>query len=263
VKLASLSTVAAGKAPSVLSLFPGLQSVEPAGAAAAAAKVIRQLHVQGWSCYWKPRRPLAQQQQHQQQQGQVCPGLTVPTIEAHEYLLSPVEAVMQLTVHTSGAGGGGSAAAAASLAAGGVSCELFLGAGQVGMQVSTQQLIGMARLADDAAVWSKRARYGRYRPPGWISVQQAVQQQLPGWQLHSAGQQHSRQGAPSHDAAAAAATASAGSQLVPTGRAGVGAPVSWRQVWQYAVHAVLADLRERRRQQGWRTALKSDVKARR
>jgi hypothetical protein len=128
------------------------------------------------------------------------------------------------------------------------------------MQVSTQQLVGMARLTDNAAVWSKRMQYGRFRPPGWITVQQA-QQQRPGWR-----QRVTLAGADCAAAGGSNAGSRAGpasGQLVPTARAGVGAPVSWQQVWQYAGRAVLEDLRERRRLQGWRTALKSDVTARR
>lgn len=318
VKLASLSTVAAGDAPSLLSLFPALLSAS--AAASAAAKVIRQLHVQGWSFYWKPRRGRMQHQQsqqlhgvasghaagaghsrrHQQQQGRRS---VTPTVEPQDYLLAPVEAVLQVTVNSSSGGsaaaGGGSSSssAAAGLLSAGLACDVFLGAGQVGMQLSSQQLVGMARLADDAAVWGKRARYGRYRPPGWITVQQAALQGLTwrdNWQDSSSAhpprqaprQQEEQQpqqgvvegaqslaraasgsssvGDPGLDELRSSSFSSAvGCPVVPTGRNGVGAPVPWRAVWQYAVQSVLADVRDKRRQQGCCMVQKSDLLARR
>jgi hypothetical protein len=301
VKLASLSTVAPGDAPSVLSLFPALQSAS--AAAAAAAKVIRQLHVQGWSCYWKPRR----QQQQPCQQGSPAQAPhgpaagsshqhrqpehsrhTAPRVESQDYLLAPVEAVLQVTVHTSGAGSasmGGSSSAGAGVLSSGLACDVFLGAGQVSMQLSSQQLVGMARLADDAAIWNKRARYGCYRPPGWITGQQAALQGLCWQDSWQEGGQHTQQpGGPEpgaqlsrtvsvssrssggtgvEDLRSSSFSSAAGSRLVPTGRNNVGAPVTWRAVWQYAVQSVLTDVRERRRQQGCWSVQKSDLLARR
>lgn len=298
----------------MLSLFPALQSVS--AAAAAAVKVVRQLHVQGWSCYWKPRRQQQQQTRPQQPpapQGQPAASTSgqqhrprhqhrhaaAPIVAAQDYLLAPVEAVLQVTVHTSSAGsaggtGGKDSSSTAGVLSSGLACDVFLGAGQVGMQLSSQQLVGMARLADDAAVWSKRARYGCYRPPGWITVQQAAQQGLcwhDSWHESRSRQQpeQQEQGEPAAGPSKLPRTASsnsssstssadtgveelirsasfssaAGSCLVPTGRNGVGAPVTWRAVWQYAVHSVLADLRDRRRQQGCWSVQKSDLLARR
>lgn len=296
----------------MLSLFPALQSAS--AAAAAAVKVVRQLHVQGWSCYWKPRRQQQQQPRPQQTgpQGQPAASTSAqqhrprqqhrhaaaPTVAAQDYLLAPVEAVLQVTVHTSSAGSaggtGGRDGSSAGVLSSGLACDVFLGAGQVGMQLSSQQLVGMARLADDAAVWSKRARYGCYRPPGWITVQQAAQQGLcwhDSWHESRSRQQPEQQeqaepaAGPSQLPRTASSNSSssissadtgveelirsasfssaAGSCLVPTGRNGVGAPVTWRAVWQYAVHSVLADLRDRRRQQGCWSVQKSDLLARR
>jgi hypothetical protein len=289
----------------VLSLFPALQSAS--AAAAAAAKVVRQLHVQGWSCYWKPR---ARQQQPAPQSPQPAAGTSsqqhkqrqkhrhaAPTVDAQDYLLAPVEAVLQVTVHSSSsagsAGSTGGKDSSAGVLSSGLACDVFLGAGQVGMQLSSQQLVGMARLADDAAVWSKRARYGCYRPPGWITVQQAAQQGLcwhDSWHESRSKQQPEQQeqgglaagpaqlsrtsssssstssadtGVEEQLIRSASFSSAAGSSLVPTDRNGVGAPVAWRAVWQYAVHAVLADLRDRRRQQGCWSVQKSDLLARR
>lgn len=302
VKLASLSTVAAGDAPSVLSLFPALQSAS--AAAAAAAKVIRQLHVQGWSCYWKPRRqqqqPLQQRSSAQAPQGPAVGSShqhrhpehsrhTAPRVESQDYLLAPVEAMLQVTVHTSGAGSAttGSGSAGAGVLSSGLACDVFLAAGQVSMQLSSQQLVGMARLADDAAIWNKRARYGCYRPPGWITAQQAAQQGLcwhDSWQEGGRRQHTQQQEGPGPgaqlsrtvsgsssssgdtgvgDLRSSSFSSAAGSCLVPTGRNGVGAPVTWRAVWQYAVQSVLADVRDRRRQQGCWSVQKSDLLARR
>lgn len=294
----------------MLSLFPALHSAS--AAAAAAVKVVRQLHVQGWSCYWKPRRQQQQQQPRPQQpapQGQPAASTSgqqhrprhqhrhaaAPTVAVQDYLLAPVEAVLQVTVHTSSAGSAGGDSSSAGVLSSGLACDVFLGAGQVGMQLSSQQLVGMARLADDAAVWSKRARYGCYRPPGWITVQQAAQQGLcwhDSWHESRSRQQpeQQEQGEPVAGSSKLPRTASsnssssstssadtgveelirsasfssaAGSCLVPTGRNGVGAPVTWRAVWQYAVHSVLADLRDRRRQQECWSVQKSDILARR
>jgi hypothetical protein len=288
VKLSSLSTVAAGGAPSVLSLFPALQAAS--AAATAAAKVIRQLHVQGWSCYWKPRRrqhsPAGAQHTHAGSSGgQHRQRHSAPKVEAHDYLLAPVEAVLQVTVHTGGAGSGGgsSSSSAAGILSSGLACDVFLGAGQVSIQLSSQQLVGMARLADDAAVWSKRARYGRHRPPGWITAQQAAQQGLlwrDSWQEGSSTRAEQQEGAQllartlSGSSSGSSAveelslrsssfSSAAGSTIVPTGRNGVGAPVAWRAVWQYAVKSVLDDLRDRRRQQGCWSVHRSDLLARR
>jgi hypothetical protein len=155
-----------------------------------------------------------------------------------------------------------------------LSCEVFIGASEVAMQLSSQQLLGMARIADDAAVWGKRNKYGRYRPPGWITVLQAVRQRrayhsywgstmggttsgtagstsVTGWDVQEHGSSSSKGG-------------SSSSTVVPTGRCGVGAPVTWLQVWQYAVRATLADVRRRRRQQGGGWALhRGELMARR
>jgi len=308
VKLASLSTVAGADAPSLLSLFPALQSAS--AAAAAAAKVIRQLHVQGWSCYWKPRRQqklqphAAVSTSSQQQKQRHRQGHSGPRVEPEDYLLAPVQAVLQVTVHSNGASGGNAASSSSSssssssagasgpvgILSSGLACDVFLGAGQVSMQLSSQQLVGMARLADDAAVWSKRARYGCYRPPGWITVLQAARQGIA-WpsEWHRTRQQEQGSAglsatagqvpAPSNGGSSgstgsghglqagfgrrspSAATVSGG--LVPTGRHGVGAPVSWRAVWQYAVQSVLADVRDRRRQQGCWKMHSKDLLARR
>lgn len=301
VKLTSLSTVAGADAPSLLLLFPALQSASTA--AAAAAKVIRQLHVQGWSCYWKPRRQQ-QPQPHaavssssQQQKQRHRQGHSGPRVEPEDYLLAPVQAVLQVTVHSNGASGGSGASSSSiggsgsvGILSSGLACDVFLGAGQVSMQLSSQQLVGMARLADDAAVWSKRARYGCYRPPGWITVLQAARQGIA-WpsDWHRARQQEQGGAGLSATAGQVPASSNGGSGsstgsghglqactgrrspgaatvsggLVPTGRHGVGAPVSWRAVWQYAVQSVLADVRDRRRQQGCWKMHSKDLLARR
>jgi hypothetical protein len=196
---------------------------------------------------------------------------------------------MEITVlnSSSSSSAGGSAAAgldtgSSSSSKGGLSCEVFIGASEVAMQLSSQQLVGMARIADDAAVWAKRNKYGRYRPPGWITVLQAVRQRrahhaywsstagstaggtagsthtpVTGWEV-AAALQHGQGGSATQKQAAGSSSSGGGkgssssssSTVVPTGRSGVGAPVTWLQVWQYAVRATLADVRQRRRQQG-------------
>jgi hypothetical protein len=297
VQLASLTTVKPGKRPDLLAAFAGLhRPAEP-----LAAKVVRQLHVQGWSCYWKPRRAAWHQQQQQQWMAAAAgaaaaadgrPGLSVvaPALDATDFLLAPVEAVMEITVlNSSSSSSAGESAAAgtdsssSSSSKGGLSCEVFIGASEVAMQLSSQQLVGMARIADDAAVWAKRNKYGRYRPPGWITVLQAVRQRrahhaywssttgstvggtsgtggtsgstyspFTGWEAAAATQE---QGGTSQKQAAGSSSSGKGSSsssstVVVTGRCGVGAPVTWLQVWQYAVRATLADVRQQRRQQG-------------
>jgi hypothetical protein len=172
---------------------------------------------------------------------------------------------------------------------------VFIGASEVLMQLSSQQLVGMARIADDAAVWGQRNKYGQYRPPGWITVLQAVRQRrahhsywgsttgstsgtpfgstsgtpVTGWEL-SASMHEQTAGSSSMQKQTTANCSSSGgkgsssSTVVPTGRCGVGAPVTWLQVWQYAVHATLADIRQRRRQQGGGWALhRKELMARR
>jgi hypothetical protein len=250
--------------------------------------------------------------QHRRQRQR--PRHPAPRVESQDYLLAPVEAVLQVAVHSGAAGtaaaaaaGGSSstssssAAASTTLLTSGLACDAFVGAGQVSMQLSSQQLVGMARLADDASIWGKRAKYGCHRPPGWITMQQAIlmgfswrqcwqdsgrtqqqQQQVENLgmlqtpprarQLTRTGSNSSVCSSGSLDGDLAAAEEGlrsssfcsvGGACVVPTGRNGIGAPVTWRSVWQYAVRSVLADLRDRRRQQGCRSAHRSDLLARR
>jgi hypothetical protein len=43
------------------------------------------------------------------------------------------------------------------------------------MQLSSRQLGDVVRLLDELAVWSRRSKYGRFRPPGWRTVLQRQQ----------------------------------------------------------------------------------------
>jgi len=121
--------------------------------------------VQGWSCYWKPRRQQQQQQQqqhsHDAQTGWTAALEPLHRLETSDYLLAPLDAVVQFNVAQPGSSSSSSSTPSsmqpdpAALAAR-ASCQVFIGATEVAMQLSTQQLVGMARVADDAAVWAKR-----------------------------------------------------------------------------------------------------------
>lgn len=300
MQLGSLTTVVPGKVPDLLASFAGLKAAEPG----LAAKVVRQLHVQGWSCYWKPRREQQQLRQHiagasstagqplrqaataAQRRGP--PASAAPVLDATDYILAPVEAVLELAVHSSGIAAGGSVGSSASS---GVACDVFIGAPDVSMQLSSQQLAGMGRLADDAAVWAKRNTYGRYRPPGWMTIMQARRQRrgstgfwsscrsgasaaADSWQplqpeVQQQQQQHvraeaSQQGSGQQSSCRGISTATYKQYtLTPTGRCGIGAPVTWLQVWHYAVRATIADLRDNSRKLRGRTLRKKEVMARR
>eukprot|EP00775_Hariotina_reticulata_P007319 gene7319-7531_t len=142
-----------------------------------------------------------------------------------------VKVVRQLhfNVHQSSSSGGSSAGAASGHAPARMSCQTFVGATEVALQLSTQQLRGMAVLADDAAIWAKRNLYGRFRPPGWITVAQAARHNkasklpvLADVQQPSSSAARSMLGASGH-------LPPSRCWLVPTGRVGIGAPVSWVQ----------------------------------
>lgn len=273
MQLGSLTTVVPGRVPDILAAFAGLKPMEPA----AAAKVVRQLHIHGWSCYWKPRRVQheeALRQQHQQQTrisamvGNTRQAFTAPPIaaaaklELHptDYVLAPMEAIMEVTVHgrSSAVAAGQSSNSSIST---GLACDVFIGAPEVALQLSTQQLVGMARLADDATIWAKRNKYGRYRPPGWITELQATRQRNPRHPYQSSGANTS--GLQDDGRSSCERSRQCSPCVVPTGRCGVGAPVTWLQVWHYAAQAIIADLHSRRRKQQGRVLRKSEVMARR
>lgn len=293
VQLGSLTTVVPGNIPQLLAAFAGLKPADPA----LAAKVVRQLHVQGWSCYWKPKRQQ-QLQEHQQSHAAATsrPGgratAAGPALHPTDYILAPVEAVLEVAVHSRSSSSAGTAKDSSSGA--GLACDVFIGAPEVALQLSSQQLTGMGRLADDAAVWAKRNKYGRYRPPGWITAMQAMRkhssrycywsspantstaataavssaQMQPGQQwLNQTPAQTPQQSQQHPEPSPASSRGSSGGYkqytVVPTGRCGVGAPVTWLQVWQYAVRATIADLRERTRKQQGRTLRRSEVRVRR
>lgn len=134
-------------------------------------------------------------------------------------------------------------------------------------QISAQQLAGMARLVDDAMQWEARNKYGKHRPSGWVTAAEAAAWQLGSHSAHSPALQPtprelaSPDGGSSPRAAAravgpaldgrgaAAGQLRAGSPaLVPTARMAMGAPVTWRQVWRYAIRSVMDDVRRRTKQ---------------
>lgn len=263
MQLGSLTTVVPSNVPSILAAFAGLKPVEPA----LTAKVVRQLHVQGWSCYWKPRRLQESQQQQQDHSNSgtaVKPSSAAaagrrptkpaagPILDPTDYILAPVEAVLEIAVHNGVAAAAGSSKNSSN--GSGLACDVFVGAPEVAMQLSSQQLVGMARLADDAAIWTKRNTYGRYRPRGWLTVVQALRQCSTQY-MQLAQQQQKQQGRQGDS--------SSQHTVVPTGRCGAGAAVTWLEVWHYAVRATIADVRARRRKQQGRTLRKSEVMARR
>lgn len=344
VQLASLATIqeaaAAGAAAAQQQLAAALADGGAPTGDPQALKIVRQLAVEGWALYWRPaggaQAGATATPQEQQGQAQPSPLAGLADIPASDYIVTPVDAVMRIAVRDPQAAGADAAAAGG----GALSVEILTCAADAAVQVSAQQLAGMVRLADDAAVWQARNRYGRYRPSGWVTqaeaaqhqrrsaavahaAQQPLQQRLSqrrrrprlGQQQHAQPQQPNyvqqrrwrRQAQPagvavgasvrlpgqqprrhrsrssgsspagcravSHQAslepgssAAASAAAAAvtapdepeavaggpttpagSSTLVPTARQGLGAPVSWRQVWRYALNCVLDDLRRSKR----------------
>lgn len=247
-------------------------------------------------------------------------------VQPVNYIVPPVDAVMRIVVQEP--------SAAISVDAATLSFEMLIGASDVAIQISAQQMVGMARLADDAAIWARRNKYGRFRPSGWRTCVEA--QPSSGWQpdhaasgkktdadtagrpgkrarqdstsaassqanaadewmLKSSRQQRSgaqlshgglesqdttadRQQA-SHsltdvpqkittfagavESAVRSARAMGCGRLVPTARVGEGAPVTWRQVWQYAINAVLTDIRDSRDSSSVKEASKGEVEQRR
>jgi hypothetical protein len=135
-------------------------------------------------------------------------------------------------------------------------------------QISPLQVSGLSALLDDKDVWMKRSRYGRFRPRGWLTAQEAriltstISSSSPQNTLAS-----SYSSAPSADTAESSVTSSCTSenptQTPPTAGAGALSSqtvttsaclahkaaaasvfvVSWKEVWKYAIKAVLYDIR--------------------
>eukprot|EP00803_Ostreobium_quekettii_P009394 evm.model.scf_204.13 EVM.evm.TU.scf_204.13 scf_204:99162-102872(-) len=74
----------------------------------------------------------------------------------------------------------------------------------VHLQMSSAQLIGLAHLSEDFAIWSRRCQFGKFRPQGWRTALQV-------------------------QTCKEATTTSA--------------PVGWRSIWQYATKSVMQELR--------------------
>ncbi len=243
---------------------------------APTPRVVRELSVEGWALYWTaPSSSSDQQQHHNQQRARSGSGSATPggsrdgsrraspypapfggggdngVIAPGDFIVPPVNTFMRIAVRA--ADGAGAADGAA------VAVDVLIGATDVHLQVGAGQLVGMARLADAAAVWERRNRHGRFRPSGW----RAVGQVPGGWAACGAV------GAAGAAAAEVAAAAEDGgkwrARLVPAARAGLCAPVTWQQVWRYAGRAVMEQRRaeRERRAGGAATLTKRDGPARR
>jgi hypothetical protein len=200
----------------------------------------------------------------QQQQQHPWPHLQ---LQAHDYVVSPVEASLRVSLGDTT--GGHSGAAAHKLVGLQVTCA------PVTLQLSQQQLLGMARLADDVTIWVKRNEHGRHRPPGWVTLKQAevaaaaaaggavqvthpprdadkaedplmVQISVVDVAAESPGDSPPT---PQQQQQQAVLCVLPRPRLVPTCRHGLGStPVTWGAVWRYAIQATLSQLHGRQRQ---------------
>ena len=310
-------------------------------------KIVRQLIVEGWGIYWVPARSSGNtkhRQDHRKSRSSMhSSGVQ---IQPSDYIVPPMTSVIQVLVRDRPAAGslavpGASATDAGAGSSGQVriAVEVLIGAEAVSLQLSQQQMVGMARFADDAAVWLKRNEHGMHRPAGWATVLQAhasgaaaggraqhhhQQQQHPqtGFEQPQGGQSAVELGAESNEDQQGAgemvgdveerqlgklqqeqqqergfagtlangvsrwlwsprigltpprqssnASSSrrissgvessnssshseedAGSRgLSPSAACGAGGTVTWKQVWQYAIRATLAQLRRQKRKVG-------------
>jgi hypothetical protein len=237
LQLRSLSTLqappAGGGAPSPLDPFT-------AGRAAPLhARVVRDLAVEGWAVYWTVSSSAASESGDEPSNVAAAGGgsggggaaAASPRLVAPgDYIVPPINTFMRIAAGPpSGEAAGGGAA---------LGVDVLIGVAGAALTVSTAQLHGMARLADAAAVWERRNRHGRFRPSGWRTVSQVP----GGWAACVGG---AADVAPPGGGAPEKAP-EPGARLVPTARAGRGAPVTWRQVWHYAANAVLEEERAAR-----------------
>lgn len=114
------------------------------------------------------------------------------------------------------AAGAGAAPSAPSLTfatGGGTHVEVVAGCEAVAVQVRPEQLQSMIQLLDDMAVWVKRGRYGRFRPPGWCTAAQMAR----------AREDAAAAGLSGHASSVAAAAGGLGGAGVAAGVAGAGA----------------------------------------
>ncbi len=87
-----------------------------------------------------------------------------------ESVLGPLDCAVRLSLSPTGP----SSAAASFYSSGGshqpaphFPLEVLLATQLLQLRINSRQLVSALELADDAEVWSRRNRYGRFRPPGW------------------------------------------------------------------------------------------------
>ena len=201
-----------------------------------AARVVRELAVEGWALYWTAEAPApagvdgddgGSSGETASAAAAAAAGGVQQAPAAGDYIVPPVSTVMRIAVLPPPPA---AAAAGAALAV-----DVLVGASDVALRVDARQLAGAARLADAAAVWQRRNRFGRFRPSGWRTVGQIA----GGWAA-CCGAGGSAAGA------GGAGKSEGGARLVPAARAGLCAPVTWAQVWRYAADAVIEGQRAER-----------------
>ncbi|KXZ51516.1 hypothetical protein GPECTOR_12g479 [Gonium pectorale] len=157
------------------------------------AKLTRHIAVRGLGLYWRVARAGAARQSPA-----AAASGPLPHPHPEDYILKPLDTLLRITLNGPGAAlASASASSHSAQAAGlyhhhhyqhhqpghgaagpphpppaGLHVEVVAGTEAVQLQVRPEQLQSMAQLSDDLAVWMKRNRYGRFRPPGWYTAAQ-------------------------------------------------------------------------------------------
>ncbi|GAX77877.1 hypothetical protein CEUSTIGMA_g5319.t1 [Chlamydomonas eustigma] len=130
---------------------------------------------------------------------------------------------------------------------------------RIHLQISPAQMSGIYALLDDTEIWMKRSRYGRFRPPGWLTAQEArhihcsPSSSVPSLKV----QRMAIEGSPKDDTSPVLPVDMPCSLMTYNYSNGdYHAPVPnratalwkdvWKDVWKYAIRAVLYDIRMRR-----------------